>query len=86
MATSEKNIYMVEYNGDGDVVFVDTEEIDHKHVIHALEGGAGAAGAQRLWEQRKYKYVYRTMCQKEFNKTIQRKGLEPVDGLLLLNI
>ena len=50
MATSAENIYMVEYN----VVFVNTEEIDDRHVIHALGCGAGTAGAQRLLEQRKY--------------------------------
>lgn len=59
MATSAENIYMVGYNGDGNVVFVDTEKIDDRHVIHALGGGAGDAGAQRLLEQRKYKYVHR---------------------------
>ena len=35
MATSVENIYMVGYNGDSNVVFVDTGEIDDRHVIHA---------------------------------------------------
>lgn len=79
MATSGENIYMVEYNADGNVVFIDTEEIDHRHVIHALEGGAGASGAQRILEQRKYKYVYRKMCEEEFDSARQQGGLPTVD-------
>lgn len=80
MATSEENIYLVEYNGDGNVVFVDTEEIDDRHVIYALGDGAGAAGAQRILEQRKYKYVYRKMCQEEFDLVRQNKGLPTVNS------
>lgn len=79
MATSGENIYMVKYNADGNVVFIDTEEIDHRHVIHALEGRAGASGAQRISEQRKYKYVYRKMCEEESNSARQQGGLPTVD-------
>ena len=50
MATSAENLYMVEYNSNGNVVFVDIEEIDDRHVIHALGGGAGVVGTQRLLE------------------------------------
>jgi len=80
MATSGENIYMVEYNADGNVVFVDTEEIDHRHVIHALGGGTRAAGAQRISEQRKYKYVYRKMGEEEFDSVRQQRGLPTVDN------
>ena len=78
MTTSGENIYRVEYNADGNVVFLDTEEIDDSHVIHALGGGAGAAGAQRMLEQRKYKYVYRKMREKEFDLVRQLGGLPTV--------
>ena len=31
-------------------MLVDIDEIDDRHVIHALGGGAGVVGAQRLLE------------------------------------
>ena len=37
MTNGEENIYTVEYDWDGSVVFGDTEEIDNRHVMSALE-------------------------------------------------
>lgn len=67
MATIGQDIYMVENDEDESVVFVDTEEIDDRHVMNAFRDGAEAGGAQRLWAQRKNKYVFRKMCAEEFN-------------------
>lgn len=44
MVISVENIYMVGYNGDGNVVFVDIEKIDDRYVIYVLGGGVGVVG------------------------------------------
>ena len=76
MNNSEENLYAVEYDSDGSVVFVDTDEIDNRHVSSALEaigGGANAGGAKRLLDQRKNKYVYHKGFENDFN-LIQETG------------
>lgn len=80
MATSGQNIYMVKNDVDQTVVFVDAEEINDRHLLHAFEGGAEAGGAQRLLEQRKYKYVFRKMGAEEFNAVRRQGGLKVVEG------
>ena len=80
MSVSAQNIYRVEYHKDGSVVYVDTEEIDDRHVLHTFGGAAEAGGAQRLLEQRKNKYVFRKMSAEEFNIVLQDKGLPTVSN------
>lgn len=82
MSISGQNIYVVEYHEDGSVVYVDTEEIDDRHLLHAFGGATEASGAQRLLEQTKYKYVFRKMCAEEFNSVLQQKpkGLPTVQN------
>lgn len=83
MATIEQYIYMIEDDADGSCVFVDTEEIDDRHVENAITQigeAAAVGGTQLLLEQRKNKYVYRKMCMKEFIEVQQQRGLSMVRG------
>ena len=57
-----QNIYLVECDVNGNVVFADTVDIDDSDVENTIGGEEEACGAQQT-----NGYVVRKMCENEFN-------------------